>query len=129
MSCMAPVPECYAAWDDGDELIFQIENRLDHDTAPAIQAPTSDRLSGRGLWLASHLVDDLAIEVTADNAIVRLHLASTKPTQVSCTTPSRVPSRVIHSSPAPPGAPRLHGGLARTHRPGGRAVIPLPHLV
>jgi anti-sigma regulatory factor (Ser/Thr protein kinase) len=71
------------AWDDGDELIFQIENRLDQDTAPAIQAPTSHRLSGRGLWLASHLVDDLAIEVTADNAIVRLHLASTRPTQVS----------------------------------------------
>ena len=74
-------PGVLRAWDDGDELIIQIENRLDQDTAPAVQTPTSDRLSGRGLWLASHLVDDLAIEVTADNAIVTLHLASTKPTK------------------------------------------------
>ena len=54
----------------------------DHPT-PVVQAPTADQPSGRGLWLASHLVDDLTIEVTPDTAIVRLHLSRTGPTQAS----------------------------------------------
>ena len=75
------------AWVEGDELIFQIENRLNQATTPVVQTPTSDRPSGRGLWLASHLVDDLAIEVTADNAIVTLHLARPNRTRGQLTTP------------------------------------------
>ena len=70
-------------WEIGDELIFQIENPRIHGAAPVLQAPTADQPSGRGLWLASHLVDDLTIEVTPDKAIVRLHLSRTGPTQAS----------------------------------------------
>ena len=70
-------------WEIGDELIFQIENPRTHDAAPVVQAPTADQQSGRGLWLASHLVDDLTIEVTPDKAIVRLHLSRTGPTPAS----------------------------------------------
>jgi anti-sigma regulatory factor (Ser/Thr protein kinase) len=67
-------------WEYRDGLIFQIENRRILNAAPVMQAPTTDQTSGRGLWLASHLVDNLTIEVTSDKAIVRLRLTRTIPT-------------------------------------------------
>ena len=61
-------------WDDGRQLVFEVENRRDRNTTPTMRAPTSDQPSGRGLWLARHLVDDLSVDVTPDSAVVRLRL-------------------------------------------------------
>ena len=64
-----------SVWEDGQQLTFEIENRRNSASAPVLRTPTADQVSGRGLWLARHLVDDLAVEVTPDNVTVRLHLA------------------------------------------------------
>ncbi len=69
------------AWDDGHQLVFEIENRRAWPSVPVPQAPTPDQLSGRGLWMARHLVDDVSVEVTADRAIVRLQTMRTRPSR------------------------------------------------
>jgi len=60
-------------------LVFASENRRAWASVAVTRAPTPDQLSGRGLWMARHLVDDLAVEVTADRAIVRLQTMRTRP--------------------------------------------------
>ena len=67
------------AWDDGHQLVFEIENPRLWPSVPVTRAPTPDQPSGRGLWMARHLVDDIAVEVTADRAIVRLQTMRARP--------------------------------------------------
>jgi anti-sigma regulatory factor (Ser/Thr protein kinase) len=69
------------AWDDGHQLVFEIENRRVWPSTPVTRAPTVDQLSGRGLWMARHLVDDVSVEVTADRAIVRLQTVRPRPSR------------------------------------------------
>ena len=69
------------AWDDGHQLVFEIENRRVWPSTPVTRAPTVDQLSGRGLWMAHHLVDDVSVEVTADRAIVRLQTVRPRPSR------------------------------------------------
>ena len=56
----------------GPELVFDIRDRDGSPTSPTVLAPTADSTHGRGLWIASHLSDGIAITAIPDQTSVRL---------------------------------------------------------
>jgi anti-sigma regulatory factor (Ser/Thr protein kinase) len=57
-----------------DGLVFTVEDTDGTGKVPAIQRPGAFETSGRGLWIAQRLCDDLSIEVRPSRTCVRLRL-------------------------------------------------------
>ena len=55
-------------------LVFTVEDPDGTGSVPVVQRPGAYDTSGRGLWIAERLCDDLAIEVRPSRTQVRLHL-------------------------------------------------------
>jgi anti-sigma regulatory factor (Ser/Thr protein kinase) len=62
-------------WDDGNFLIFQVEDggRFDAPLAGRRQ-PVLDEPGGRGLWLANQLCDLVQVRTFEDGNVVRIHM-------------------------------------------------------
>ena len=63
-------------WDDGNFLLFQVEDggRIDAPLAGRRQ-PVLDEPGGRGLWLANQLCDLVQVRTFEDGNVVRIHMA------------------------------------------------------
>ena len=56
----------------GPELVFDTRDRDEPPTSPTVLPPNADSTHGRGLWIASHLSDGIAITAIPDQTSVRL---------------------------------------------------------
>jgi anti-sigma regulatory factor (Ser/Thr protein kinase) len=58
----------------GAELIFDVQDDDGGTSKPLVRHPDSAATSGRGLWIAQRLTDDLTIEPAPPRTTVRLHV-------------------------------------------------------
>lgn len=67
------------AWETPAELVFEVSDDGPGAPGPVLSPPPVDAGSGRGLWLAHELCDDLRICRAADHTVVQVHIGRQQP--------------------------------------------------